>query len=273
MAQSPKWRLIDKGSAPGLYHMSTDMAMAKLARQINIPTLRLYTWNPPAISLGYHQSCDDIDLQRCSRDNIDVVVRPTGGRAILHHHELTYAVVLAPTHPLYHEDIRAVYEWVSRCLTTGLKQLNIPVTFDRVSGTPKDFNKGDRSSLCYASSVQYEIRAGSRKLVGSAQRRVNQAVLQHGSILIGPEHLNIVKYLNRGDDSRKNSVGRYMQRHKAYLQEFAPVDVKQVREAVIYGFEKELGIRFEPGDLSEAEVKLAQDLQQRFSTQTGRNTV
>ncbi|MDZ7724293.1 MAG: lipoate--protein ligase family protein [candidate division KSB1 bacterium] len=264
--KNPRWRLIDGESAPGTHHMAVDMAMAQLSAPLNIPTLRLYTWNPPAISMGYHQSLSDIDIQKCERDGIDVVIRPTGGRAILHDQELTYAVVLPPDNPCYHKDIRAVYELISRCLTNGLEKLNVPVRFERAVRTPKNFNKGDKSSLCYASSVQYEIRVGSGKLVGSAQRRVNNSVLQHGSILIGPGHLKIIDYMTRGDAAWKKSVHRYMQRHTACLQEFDPgIDTEQVRRAVIEGFKNELDIAFEPGDLTDSEKQRAEQLQPRFS--------
>ncbi len=263
-----QWRIIISGKKDGAYNMALDMAMAEAAADEKIPpTLRLYGWNPPAISMGYHQRKTDVDFEKCRELGLDVVLRPTGGRAILHDNELTYAVVLPPVSRYFTPDIHGVYKVISKSLVAGLQELNIPVEFERTEKTPKDFNRGEFGSLCYASSIQNEIRVGNKKLVGSAQRRIRGAVLQHGSILIGPEHLDIVNVLTRGDDKWKENVRNYMHRHTVCLNELSPVPltVESVRSAVMSGFQKELQIDLIPSRLTAAECDRAAQLYDKFS--------
>ena len=247
--------------------MAADMAIAEaVAAGDAPPTLRTYRWKPATISLGFHQSSDDIDLKPCESQGIDVVLRPTGGRAILHADELTYSVAIPPDSRFYFPDIKSVYNVISEGLVHSLQKLDIPVEFERAAKTPKDFSRGELSTLCYASSVVYEIGIAGRKLVGSAQRRIQNGVLQHGSILIGPEHLNVVDYMAKGDDRWHKAVRRYMEKNTAYLNEFrsAPIGFADVERAIVSGFPNALDISFEPGELTAAERQRTQALLKDF---------
>ncbi len=258
-----RWRLIDSGALPGHLNMATDVALAKAA----LPTVRLYGWNPAAISLGFHQSAKEIDTELCEKDGIDVVIRPTGGRAILHAEELTYAVVLPASSRYYHKDIMAVYEKLSRCLVCGLKMLNIPVAFERAEKTPKDFARGELSSLCYASSIQHEISHNGKKLVGSAQRRFEGAALQHGSILIGRQHLDLPNYLANITTERKRTMRRYMETNTICLNDLSGIHVSysDLAVAIRQGFEEELAVEFFVDDLSRDEIANVEELKENFS--------
>ncbi len=260
-----RWRVIDSGALSGAQNMAIDEAIAAYNAEKNaLPTLRLYAWDPYAISLGFHQSFQDIHLDRCRQDGIQVVVRPTGGRAVLHAEELTYAVVIPKSSAFYHDQILAVYETISRALLEAFHQLDISADFERAARTPKNFSRGELSSLCYASSVQHEIGVGGRKLVGSAQRHIDGVILQHGSILIGPKHLDLTRYLNQGDDKWRNAVRRYMERHTACLNELStePVSYASLADAIRDGFESQLGIHLEPAPLTEWEQDEACQRQQ-----------
>lgn len=248
--------------------MAMDMAMTMAAAEGRAPaTLRVYGWQPPAISLGYHQSEEDVDIERCRHHGIDVVLRPTGGRAILHANELTYAVSVPPGSPFFADDIRSVYERLSLCLVRSLQLLHVDVDFERAKKTPKDFSRGELSTLCYASSVQHEIAIGRRKLVGSAQRRINGAVLQHGSILIGDDHLDIALYLAAKDDSWRQRVRQYMQKNTVSLNEVSaqPLTYDHVARALKHGFAEELGITLMDSSLSDQERQQVESLSQKFS--------
>ena len=265
------WRFIDSGPQNGAMNMALDMAMTQAAvDETSFPTLRVYGWRPPAISLGYHQNEKDVDLTRCREDNIDVVLRPTGGRAILHFNELTYSVVIPPSSVHFAPDIQSVYALISRGLVAALRQLEVNVEFDRAEKTPKDFNKGELSTLCYASSVKYEINIGRKKLVGSAQRRINGGVLQHGSILIGSEHLMIAKYLTAKNEQWRKRVVEYMQRNTISLNQVSenPIEYAHLAAAVKSGFQKELGLLFIEDDLSETELDHARRIQSKFAILT-----
>jgi lipoate-protein ligase A len=273
-AESTQWRFINSGKLTGAQNMALDMAMTEaVARGEALPTLRVYAWQPHAISLGYHQSENDIELETCKKDAVDVVLRPTGGRAILHANELTYAVSIPPTSPFFDKDILAVYDVISRCLVASLKVLDINVDFERARKTPKDFSRGELSSLCYASSVQYEISIGKRKLVGSAQRRINGSVLQHGSILVGDEHLQITKYLAAKNEAWRERVKKYMEKNTASLSEVTDKELTYdvMANALKHGFQNELGIQFVEDNLSAAELEHAGTLEPKFSILKTRN--
>lgn len=229
-------------------------------------TLRLYGWRPWAISLGYHQSETDVDLERCRAQGVDVVLRPTGGRAILHADEVTYAVAMPPSSPFFSNDIQSVYEVISRCLVASLELLGIPAEFDRAGKTPKDFARGELSTLCYASSVQYEIGIGSRKLVGSAQRRIQGSVLQHGSILLGDAHLAVTDYLAAKNNAWRERVKRYMSNNTISLNQQSPkVTYAALVGALETGFQRTLGIQFVHDQISDAEWQHARQLLKKFS--------
>jgi len=260
------WRFIDSGFIDGRSNMAIDEAIALAAASGRIPpTLRVYGWMPPAISLGFHQSIDDIDLRLCEKEGIDVVFRPTGGRAILHAEELTYAVILPADSKHYHKGILPVYDLISRALLAVLQLLGINASFDRASATPKDFMRGELSTLCYATSIQHEIGYQGKKLVGSAQRRFEGALLQHGSILIGQRHLDIAKYLSRGDERRRHAIRRYMQEHTISLNELSeqPLHYTQISKAMRNGFSQELGISWMDGELTQQELVMADELREK----------
>lgn len=261
------WRFVDDGAALGSYNMALDMAMTLAASRREAPaTLRLYEWQNPTISLGYHQSEADIDLDRCRADGVDVVFRPTGGRAVLHQNEVTYAVVLPPDCPFFRADIMGVYELISRCLVRSLRMLDVDVEFERSKKSPVTLAHDELSALCYASSAQYEIVVGGRKLVGSAQRRINNGVLQHGSILVGDEHLNITHYLARDERGRRR-VRDYMNRHTVSLQQVClqPVVRQQLKALIKQAFVEELRVEFIDGAPAESERAEALKLKNKFA--------
>ncbi|RME01602.1 MAG: hypothetical protein D6814_01155, partial [Calditrichaeota bacterium] len=103
------WRLILDGPADAFTNMATDVALVEC---VSRPVLRLYAWHPWAISLGFHQSLKAIDRQRCRQEGIDVVRRPTGGRAVLHAEEITYSVVVPSDHPWYQLGVQEVYRQI-----------------------------------------------------------------------------------------------------------------------------------------------------------------
>jgi lipoate-protein ligase A len=264
MKASETWRFIESGFLDGQSNMAIDEAIARISDENDgsaVPALRTYGWHPYTISLGYHQSLDDIDVVKCRNDGIAVVHRPTGGRAILHAEELTYSVVIPKHSIFYHDSIIKVYEIISKAIVAGLNQIGIDVKFDRATFTPKNFSKGKMSMLCYASSVQHEIGANGRKLVGSAQRRIGNTILQHGSILIGPEHLRLVDYLAKPREYKKSAL-LLMQNKTTFLNELLEKDThfKEIQAALLQGFQEELGVELVEEELIESEKELADNL-------------
>ena len=265
--KSEQWRFIDSGALDGRTNMAIDEALAMhIGRTQGAPVLRVYAWRPAAVSLGFHQSFDDIRIDLCQRDGIDVVMRPTGGRAVLHADELTYAVIIPENSLHYRQEISSLYEMLSRGILKALEYLDIHVRFERSATTPKNFARGELSALCYASSVQHEIGFQGKKLVGSAQRRFEGAALQHGSILIGAKHLDLADYLSRGDHKWRQAVKRYMASHTVCLNDLSatPITYRELAAAMKKGFASALNIAFTDDELSAEELSLADRLKGDF---------
>lgn len=157
--------------------------------------LRVYQWNPYAISLGYNQNPDDLNLTQCKQDKIDVVRRPTGGRAVLHAEEITYSVIIPKNSDFYDPDILTTYNRISECILTGLRLFGVKAEF--VQRLPEEETSASYKNEipCFSGATRYEIVYQNKKLVGSAQRRYENAVLQHGSILVGAYHLRLANYI------------------------------------------------------------------------------
>jgi lipoyl(octanoyl) transferase len=145
--------------------------------------LRLYQWMRPTLSLGFSQRAERVvDLDYCSAHGIDVVRRPTGGKAVLHHHDLTYSVISNDAAIFPIGDISKTYRRIANALQNGLGILGIETTL--AQGCGRSTSTGPLPAACFAVSNHFEVLWQNRKLVGSAQRRTKTAFLQHGSISI-----------------------------------------------------------------------------------------
>src|SRR5919109_722923 len=183
-AQSrPRWRLLDTGPADAFTNMAVDEAVLEVfAVEGGATTVRFYSWSPPAVSLGYAQPIErEIDLRQCTALGIDVVRRPTGGRAVLHDHEVTYSLVIAANDPRVSSGILAAYLTISQALIRGLSYLGITAELlppRRGVSLPSN----QVSPVCFAMPSSYEVAVAGRKIIGSAQRRAHDVIMQHGSI-------------------------------------------------------------------------------------------
>ncbi len=194
-----KWHLFECEEHPGKFNMQLDIDLARNCKP-GEAFLRFYKWKPYCISIGANQKFDDINIRLAGKNNLDVVKRPTGGRAILHAEELTYSVVLPNSLKLSNENI---YNKISLALQKGLIKFNkifSVIELEKLNPDLRENYKNPSGMLCFSSTAKHEIKFEGKKLVGSAQRRMEQSILQHGSILTGSYHQNIVNYLNIEDD-------------------------------------------------------------------------
>ena len=170
--------------------MAIDMVLAESVRAGAIPTLRFYRWWPPCISLGRNQPAKErYDAAEAQRRGIEFVRRPTGGRAVYHHHEITYSVAIADRQL---GGPRRTYEAIHRALHAGLRLLGAPTELVEAQG------QAIRPSTlpCFREKERGAIIANRRKLVGSAQLREGGVILQHGSILLAADQSPTVNLLN-----------------------------------------------------------------------------
>jgi len=243
------WRFIDTGFQPGLRNMEIDLMLARnLQSEKGSPVVRLFRWKPWAISVGYNQGIDDIDMAGCVRDGIDIVRRPTGGRAILHAEELTYSVVMYAGR----RSVLQVYNEISGALVRGIRLFGVEAALQKSQPDFREEYKHASSIPCFTSSARYEIEWCGRKLVGSAQRRFgdgeHDVVLQHGSILCGPAHKRLADYLNLGNPALLERLKRELGSRTVDLLEILgrEVDPGEFASCIKKGFEQEWGITFLP---------------------------
>lgn len=240
-ALSREWFFIDTGSHNGEFNMKFDVGLVEEFRVTGMPVLRLYDWQPYCISLGKNQDERDIDAEHAARDGIDIVKRPTGGKAVLHAEELTYSVVME-TGGL---SVRDSYNRISAALVGGLRGLVPDLELSQSSANFQKLFRDPSAIPCFSTSAVYEVEHKGRKLVGSAQHRFGDILLQHGSILIGEFHKRIVDYL-KIDGAVKDKTASDLDAHTATLNEILerPVGREEVAGAVRKGFEKSFGAEF-----------------------------
>ena len=246
------WMLEDSGAQAGVLHMERDEALAMRLLHGEpgaTPVLRLYQWQPWAISLGHHQDAATIEQERLAADGFDLVRRPTGGRAILHAEELTYCVVMEAGR----RSILQVYNSISEALVRGLQLFGVEVALQKSQPQFAELYRQPSSIPCFTSSARYEIEWQGRKLVGSAQRRyadgVQDVVLQHGSILCGPAHRRLCDYLRVESDAVREQIRKEMAEKTVDLAEITGrrVDMEKLAACIRHGFEESWGIRFDAG--------------------------
>jgi len=175
------WRLLIDAAAPGPWNMGVDEALLASAVAEGTPTLRFYTWDGFWLSLGYGQPLSAERLAACQAVGVGVVRRVTGGRAVLHGGDLTYAVS-APEAALQ-AGLRGTYEQISRALQAGLGRVGVAA----VGALRPEEPAREPAFDCFSEVAGDELCVDGRKLVGSAQRRTRGGVLQHGSIRVRPE--------------------------------------------------------------------------------------
>lgn len=162
---------------------------------------RFYSWNPPAVSLGYGQRPGEIDGELCRTRNIGIVKRPTGGRAVLHIDELTYSVFVETI-----ESNATIYAMVHEIIREALLSLGVEAEFSRTAPDMKKRYDSAESVSCFTASARNELHVNGRKLVGSAQRRSNKVILQHGSLLLSGKHKMLGELLSCRDKKVRAAV-------------------------------------------------------------------
>jgi lipoate-protein ligase A len=246
-----QWRLIDDSPTTGARNMALDEAILRRvgASQMS-PTLRLYAWSPPCLSLGYGQRAADVDFARAEAFGWDVVRRPTGGRAILHTDELTYSLALPAGHELAAGNIVDSYRRISAALVAGLQKLGADPQAERHEGQLDTIG-----AVCFETPSHYEITVNGRKLVGSAQVRRYGGVLQHGSIPLYGDLGRICDVLAYQDETEREAAKVQLYARALTLADALDryITWDEAAGAVITGFAETFGVHFVAGELTQAE--------------------
>lgn len=157
--------------------------------------LRVYGWKPSALSIGFHQSTQEVDRPALEACGIDLVRRPTGGAAVLHADEITYAVAAPLGMAGLGRGVIEIHAAIADAMAQAFSELGLVVDFGG-GGQPRDF-------ACFASAGGHEMTVNGRKLVGSALRRGRRAFLQHGSILRSEAHLELCRFMSGLDEEAR----------------------------------------------------------------------
>ncbi len=288
------WRLIKDGYNDGSYNMVVDEAIASAVEEgISPPTLRFYGWKSPTLSIGYSQRLENkIDAEYCRKNEIDIVLRPTGGKAVLHDKEVTYSLISPKNNPLFPDNISGTYEVIGKALLKGLSFLKIEAILSTPNSlTPHlnplpseerdDFyselqtpNSKLKNLSCFATTSQYEIIADGKKLIGSAQRRFKNSFLQHGSIPLENHHQKLSQCLGFKEGYKGKKFVNLLKEKSIALNELngRVYSYNEVVEALARGFEDAFklvpegsnqGIQFKISSLSEYELALSNRLYEK----------
>jgi lipoate-protein ligase A len=248
------WRILPYQVHSAFENMAIDEAVFREVQDRHSPpTIRFYWWCRPSISVGYFQ-----DLDACRRLGVDIVRRPTGGKAVLHGSDLTYAVIARQEEPRFRSGVLPTYLAISRCLSRALRDWGIPVDYADQGRSPgQDF----LAASCFAKPSRYELLASARKICGSAQARSRGAFLQHGSILIDFDAARTAEVLH-GTGEEDDRV-RLLAVSVTCIHDYRSVGEKTpllLSRSLEEAFAGEWGIHLESSDVTEREQALAEKI-------------
>ena len=230
-------RLILSGARDAATNMAIDSALMEVCRRDGEPILRLYRWEPSAISIGYFQGLEEeVDVEACKRDGVSIVRRVTGGGAVFHQHELTYSLILPEK--MVESSILSSYKQLCGAVANALSFLGLDARFAPIN----------------------DILVGGRKISGNAQTRRKGIVLQHGTILEDVDVDKMFTYLKVPQEKLK---GKLIAQIKERVTSFRHLGVKEMDllpDALVHAFESCLSVQFTPSSLSAAEEEHARSL-------------
>jgi lipoate-protein ligase A len=250
-------RIITHGPEHAFFNMALDEAVSKAVRKnLSPPTLRIYQWDRPSLSIGYFQRISEIDIDYCNKKGYPVVRRLTGGRAILHDTELTYSVSGSSDSSLFRGSLLENYSLISKAMILGLKINGI----NAKSSTRRKRNAGRKNPACFKTVSYGEITIEGKKVIGSAQKRFSNGFLQHGSILLNFNAGEFCNVLGSNDEEDFKDIGS--------INDYVPeLSFNVLRCSLKEAFEITLKLKMISDNPTKFELNLAKELEQKkYST-------
>lgn len=231
------WQLIKTPQLSGQENMDYDLRLLADFEAGKIPsTLRIYSWQPKCITLGYAQKIDqEIYIEKAKELGWDVVKRPTGGGIVFHNEaEVTYSLVTALDNQILPKGMIASYKKISEAIVEALRLLGMEAEIKGESHRTQDARR--RANLCFSYPAEYEVVVGGRKIVGSAQKRGKKALLQQGSIFVGETPKEVFQVLKKP----------YQDQNAVSVEEVAgkSFSFERIEKNLVAGFEKIFSIDF-----------------------------
>lgn len=246
-----KWRFLDTGKNNAVFNMALDEAIFNIHIEgLTPPTFRVFDWQYPALSLGYNQKLEGINFKKGKEMGIDFVRRSTGGGAILHTDELAYSVVISCKNFSAQES----YELFNTGLIESFKFLGIKTELSRLSQIKIE-------TICFMSTCLADLTSQGKKLVGSAQLRRRNSILQHGSIMIS-YNLPMVfsTFTFPSEKAKEQALIQFQKSTTSLLEIKKEVTREEIKKALFEGFQKALGIQFFKDKLIPEEISECQRL-------------
>lgn len=252
------WRFIDSGNCSPSYNMALDEALLDWHSIGKIPpVIRFYGWNPPTLSIGYFQKVEkEINLEAVKAHGLGFVRRPTGGRGVLHEHELTYSVIVSEEHPDMPKSVTEAYRVISEGLLKGFHHLGLEAYFAvPKTAAERDALKNPRSAVCFDAPSWYELVVEGRKVAGSAQTRQKGVILQHGSILLDLEEDKLFSLFNYPNERVKERMKNAFKDKAVAINAISPrrITLEEAKKAFYKGFAEGLNVELEPYELTSEE--------------------
>lgn len=250
------WAFLDTGNQSAAYNMAVDEALLNWHSKGEIPpVVRFYGWEPAALSIGYFQKAEkEVNFDAVHKHGLGFVRRPTGGRGVLHEHELTYSVIVNEEHPEMPAGVTEAYRVISEGVLQGFKALGLNAEF-AIPRTEEEKAslKNPRSSVCFDAPSWYELVVEGRKVAGSAQTRQKGVILQHGSILLDIDEEKLFSLFHYPSDKVKDRMKRAFQNKAVAINALRDekVTLDEARTAFKKGFEQGLNVFLEPLILTE----------------------
>ena len=257
-------RSIDTGENNGAMNMAIDEALLTLEKEKGFPpALRVYRFVPPTLSIGYFQSINrEIDIERCKEKGYDFVRRPTGGRAVLHDKELTYSMTIAYPHRILDMNLLDSFHYICKGIIRAI---------DLLGGKAYFSSREDHeisSPSCFAAPTFSDILINGKKVVGSAQMRNSNGLLQHGSILYRVDVDDIFDCFNMDVEKKKKLAKLASKKISSLSDEIGKeITFDMIRDALKKGMAEMLGEKLVDTKLSDDEIKLANKLyKEKYAT-------
>jgi|WetSurMetagenome_2_1015567.scaffolds.fasta_scaffold96150_2 lipoyl(octanoyl) transferase len=248
-------RIIDDSAHSPAFNMAADLYCLEICKNESIVYLRLYAWEPPSITIGYMQKAPELlNFEQLNKDRKSWIRRPTGGRAVLHEEDITYSCIFPNSMPSMGKSVIETYAIISKCLTAGLEKARIRCnshdSFDDLRDTMREVKLP-----CFLAPNRKEIMVNGRKLVGSAQKRIDLGVLQHGSIPFTDAYRRLPDYLQLSNEQRDIQKGLLASK-SICLKEIDPgIKLVDVRRALIKGFVESLPVEAIEKPWTDEEIK------------------
>ncbi|MFJ7666091.1 biotin/lipoate A/B protein ligase family protein [Lysinibacillus sp. NPDC097195] len=262
------WYFLNSGKCSPSFNMALDEALLDWHSEGLIPpVIRFYEWEPATLSIGYFQQAKrDINLQAVREQGLGFVRRPTGGRAVLHEHELTYSVIVSESYPNMPESVTEAYRVLSEGILEGFHNLGMDAYFSVPDTEEKRADlKQPKSAVCFDAPSWYELVVEGKKIAGSAQTRQKGVILQHGAILLDLDQEKLLSVFNFSSEAVKERMRKKLPEKAVAINSLVkePVTIEQCVEAFRDGFAKSLQIELKPFTLSEEQLKYVHELAEK----------